>query len=80
LKIENIDDPLAPVELLLKKCDKEQLIIRYKITEFENALEFLNLVAKRCGKVKKSGVPDINKAAHMVLNDWTRYYFNFYMN
>ncbi len=59
---------------MLKKCDREQLIIRYKITEFENALDFLNLVAKRCGKVKKSGIPDINKAAHMVLNDWTRYF------
>lgn len=65
-----MEDPLAPVDLLLKRCNKEQLIIRYKISDFSDVNEFLTLVAKRCGKVKKTGVPDIRKAAHHILNDW----------
>jgi nuclear GTP-binding protein len=64
---------LAPIELLLKRCNKEQLITRYKISVFDNADEFLTLVAKRCGKVKKNGIPDVKKAAQMILNDWNRF-------
>jgi len=71
LKIETLVDPTGPIELLLKRCNKEQLITNYKIGEFADVNEFLVLVAKRCGKVKKNGVADINKAAQLVLNDWT---------
>jgi nuclear GTP-binding protein len=70
VKIENIKDPLGPIELLLKRCNKEQLIIRYKIAEFADATQFLNLVAKKCGKIKKDGIPDVAKAAQLILNDW----------
>jgi hypothetical protein len=34
----------------------------------------LTLLAKRYGKIKKNGIFDLQKAAHMVINDWTRYY------
>ena len=72
IKIENIEDPIAPIDLLLSRCNKEQLVLRYKIAPFNDANEFLTLVAKRCGKIKKNGIADINKAAHLILNDWTR--------
>lgn len=71
LKIETLDDPTAPIELLLKRCNKQQLIMNYKIADFADVTEFLVLVAKRCGKVKKNGIPDVKKAAQLILNDWT---------
>ena len=72
-------DPSAPVDLLLKRCNKEQLILNYKISDFKDVNEFLILVAKRCGKVKKNGIVDVKKAAQLVLNDWTWYgKFNLY--
>lgn len=71
LKIETLDDPTGPVDLLLKRCNKDQLITNYKITDFSDVHEFLVLVAKRCGKIKKNGIPDIRKAAQLILNDWT---------
>lgn len=71
LKIETLDDPTGPVDLLLKRCNKDQLITNYKITDFADVHEFLVLVAKRCGKIKKNGIPDIRKAAQLILNDWT---------
>ncbi|CAF0722774.1 unnamed protein product [Brachionus calyciflorus] len=70
IRIESLEDPVAPVDLLLKRCSKDQLIMRYKISEFTDVNDFLNQVAKRCGKVKKTGVPDVRKAAHHILNDW----------
>jgi nuclear GTP-binding protein len=63
---------MGPIELLLKRCNKEQLIIRYKIAPFDDASQFLTLVAKKCGKIKKDGIPDLNKAAQLILNDWIR--------
>ncbi len=72
IQIENLNDPFGPIELLLKRCNKEQLIIRYKIAPFDDATQFLTLVAKKCGKIKKDGIPDLNKAAQLILNDWTR--------
>lgn len=44
--------------------------MRYKISDYGDVNDFLNQVAKRCGKVKKTGVPDIRKAAQHILNDW----------
>lgn len=44
--------------------------MRYKISDYADVNDFLNQVAKRCGKVKKTGVPDIRKAAQHILNDW----------
>ena len=71
IKLENLEDPVSPIDLLLKRCNKEQLILRYKIGDFADATQFLTQVAKRCGKVKKGGIADIPKAAQLILNDWT---------
>ncbi|RNA16431.1 guanine nucleotide-binding -like 3 -like protein [Brachionus plicatilis] len=70
IRIESLEDPVAPVDLLLKRCSKDQLIMRYKISDYSDVTDFLNQVAKRCGKVKKTGIPDIRKAAQHILNDW----------
>jgi len=71
LRIESLDDPSGPIDLLLKRCNKEQLITNYKISDFTDVNDFLVLVSKRCGKIKKNGIPDVKKAAQLVLNDWT---------
>jgi nuclear GTP-binding protein len=77
IRIESLDDPTAPIELLLKRCNREQLIVCYKISEYKDAADFLTQIAKRCGKIKKNGIPDIKKAAQLVLNDWTGFVFLF---
>jgi nuclear GTP-binding protein len=78
IKVENLVDPIAPVDLLLKRCNKEQLILRYKIENFEDSIQFLTQVAKRHGKVRKGGIADIRKAAQLVLNDWTSGRLSYY--
>lgn len=39
--------------------------------DFQTAQEFLALLARRQGKLKKAGLPDTDKAAKSVLMDWT---------
>lgn len=43
----------------------------YKVPDFQTALEFLSLLARRQGKLRKGGLPDTDKAAKSVLMDWT---------
>lgn len=43
----------------------------YKVPDFHTTLEFLSLLARRQGKLRKGGLPDTDKAAKSVLMDWT---------
>lgn len=65
-----MEDPTLPIELLVQRCSKEQLIEKYKIGDFSNAQQFLFAIARRYGKLKKNDIPDLGQAAHIVLNDW----------
>ncbi|XP_018580715.1 guanine nucleotide-binding protein-like 3-like protein [Scleropages formosus] len=71
VKIEQLVDPLAPVEAILKRCNKAQIMQHYGVSDFRTALEFLALLARRQGKLKKGGLPDYDKAAKSILLDWT---------
>ncbi|KAG9477725.1 hypothetical protein GDO78_012963 [Eleutherodactylus coqui] len=70
VKIEQLVDPVGPVEAILRRCKKDQIMQHYKVTDFRDTLEFLAMLAKRQGKLKKGGMPDHEKAAKSVLTDW----------
>ncbi len=55
---------------------KAKIILKF-LSEYKDAADFLTQIAKRCGKIKKNGIPDIKKAAQLVLNDWTGFVFLF---
>ncbi|KAL0978618.1 hypothetical protein UPYG_G00172940 [Umbra pygmaea] len=71
VKIEQLVDPLPPVEAILRRCNKKQIMEHYGVPDFHTALEFLAMLARRQGKLRKGGVPDNDKAAKSVLMDWT---------
>ncbi|KAK7907484.1 hypothetical protein WMY93_016096 [Mugilogobius chulae] len=71
VKIEQLVDPLPPVEAILRRCNKAQIMQHYGVPDFHTALEFLALLARRQGKLRKGGQPDTDKAAKGVLMDWT---------
>ena len=45
-------------------------MLQYKVSDFDGTGEFLSLLARGIGKLKKGGVPDNLMAARLVLNDW----------
>jgi nuclear GTP-binding protein len=53
VRIEQIPDPIAPVEAILKRCKKEQLLESYKIPNFKDTPEFLLHIAQKRGKLAK---------------------------
>ena len=69
---DSIDDPIPPVENILKRCDHSSLLMTYNIPSFpdSNVMVFLAMVAKSYGRVLKGGIPDKVAAARTVLRDW----------
>ncbi|XP_041130265.1 guanine nucleotide-binding protein-like 3 isoform X2 [Polyodon spathula] len=70
-EMEKLGEPLEAVHALLKHCNKQQVMLQYNIPNYRNSLEFLTLFAMKRGSLKKGGVPDTQKAAETLLNDWT---------
>ncbi|XP_041038466.1 guanine nucleotide-binding protein-like 3-like protein, partial [Carcharodon carcharias] len=71
VKIEQLQDPVEPVAAILRRCNKQQVMRHYNIPEFRDTQEFLAVLARRLGKLRKGGHPDHEKAAKTVLADWT---------
>ncbi|XP_061076242.1 guanine nucleotide-binding protein-like 3-like protein [Conger conger] len=71
MKIEQLVDPMEPVAAILRRCNRNEIMQHYGVPEFHTPLEFLALLARQQGKLKKGGLPDHDKAAKSVLQDWT---------
>lgn len=69
---DSIEDPIPPVDALLKRCNPQSLIMTYNIPAFPpgNTMMFLAMVARSYGRVLKGGIPDKIGAARAVLKDW----------
>lgn len=79
VRVELVTNPEDYVEEVLKRVRKEYLVKTYNIAEFDNHIQFLELLAKKMGKLLKGAEPDINTTAKMVLNDWQRGKLPFYV-
>jgi len=78
IKVETLQDPVTPVEAILQRCPKQQMILQYGISDYEDTHEFLSLVARSMGRLKKGGIPDQITAARVVLNDWNNGKIKYY--
>lgn len=67
---EQIEDPIKPIESILARIKKDDLIFLYKIPDFSDVHDFLLKIAQRFGRLKKGGGLDINAASKKVLTDW----------
>lgn len=47
VKVEALEDPVPPVAAILRRCQKQQLMLQYKLGNFSDVNEFLSLLAKR---------------------------------
>ncbi|XP_005106673.1 guanine nucleotide-binding protein-like 3 homolog [Aplysia californica] len=70
VKLEAVQDPVPCVEAILKRCQKFQMMLHYNVPDYKDTVEFLTLLARRMGKLKKGGVPDVTRAARVLLQDW----------
>ncbi|CAI9715697.1 guanine nucleotide-binding protein-like 3 homolog [Octopus vulgaris] len=78
VKVSGIDDPSTAVETILKRCNKEQMMMHYKIPKYNDTMEFLAILARKWGYFKKGGSPDINKSARVILQHWNSGRISYY--
>ncbi|KAF9933255.1 Guanine nucleotide-binding protein-like 3 [Linnemannia zychae] len=78
VKVELLEDPISPVELIVGRCKKEQLMEMYGVPLFDDVNDFLVHLARVRGKLKRGGIPDIFSAARSILNDWNTGKIPFY--
>ena len=53
IKVNDVVDPMAPMQKILDKVNKDDVLKYYKIADFEDSHEFLCNVAMSRGKLKK---------------------------
>ncbi|KAE9389012.1 hypothetical protein BT96DRAFT_960120 [Gymnopus androsaceus JB14] len=75
VKVEDVDDPIAVVEEILLRTEKETIQKIYSLPDFTAApelltMQFLTMLALSSGRLLKGGSPDILSAARQVLADW----------
>ncbi|KXS17794.1 P-loop containing nucleoside triphosphate hydrolase protein [Gonapodya prolifera JEL478] len=70
VKVELVEDPVAPVELIVSRCRPDTLRHIYDIPDFVDARDFLVQLARKTGRLRKGGIPDVENAARTVLRDW----------
>ncbi|KAL1410362.1 nuclear GTP-binding protein nug1 [Vanrija albida] len=70
IKAELVEDPTAPIEVILDRADPAQLQKLYSIPAYSDVRDFLIKIALTRGRLGKGGIPDLEASAVQVLRDW----------
>merc|ERR1719429_95572 len=72
VRVEHLDSPDDYVKEVLNRCKQKYVARHFKIFSWTDHIDFLEQMAKKCGRLGKGGEPDINAVSKMVLTDWNR--------
>lgn len=72
VRVENVSNPEQYIPAVLNKCNRSHVERTYEVKGWTNSIEFLELLARKGGRLLKGGEPDLDGVAKMVLNDFMR--------
>lgn len=72
VRVENVENPEQYIAAVLQKTKPQHIERTYDIRGFDNATGFLELLARKGGRLLKGGEADVDGVAKMVLNDFLR--------
>lgn len=72
VRMENVENPEQYIPAVLAKCKKHHVERTYELTGWDTHIQFLELLARKGGRLLKAGEPDLDGVAKMVLNDFMR--------
>lgn len=78
LNIDEMKDAAGMLENVIGRFPKQDLILFFKVPDFDTAQEFLMNVAQIRGHMRKGGRLDLESAARSVLRDFSTGKFRFY--
>lgn len=70
--MENVENPEQYIAAVLQKVKPQHIERTYDVKGFTTPLEFLELLARKGGRLLKGGEADVDGAAKMVLKDFLR--------
>lgn len=72
VRMEHVSHPEQYIPELLEKCERKHLERTYQIKGWEDAEEFIELLARKTGKLIRGGEVDEIGVSRQVLQDFTR--------
>lgn len=72
VRVEKVENPEQYIQSLLGRVKQRHMEKTYELTGWTNSTEFLELLARKGGRLLKGGEPDLDGVAKMVLNDFMR--------
>ncbi|KAK6464625.1 nucleolar GTP-binding protein 2, partial [Scheffersomyces coipomensis] len=83
VRVEHVSNPEQYIPDMLKKCERKHLERTYEIKGWSNfeenpelveqaSIEFIELIARKHGRLLKGGEPDESGVSKLVLNDFNR--------
>ncbi|TAQ91119.1 hypothetical protein B7494_g551 [Chlorociboria aeruginascens] len=72
VRVENVENPEQYIPAVLAKTRPQHIERTYALKGYKNHIEFLELLARKGGRLLQGGEPDVDGCAKMVLNDFLR--------
>lgn len=72
VRVEHVSNPEQFIPAMLERCKTQHLERTYEISGWKTPGEFLELIARKHGRLLKGGEPDETGVAKLVLNDFNR--------
>ncbi|AEO70529.1 4eb9d7b7-de60-4cb6-b064-3ef433569e5f [Thermothielavioides terrestris] len=72
VRVENVENPEQYIPAVLRKVKTHHMERTYELKGWKDHMEFLELLARKSGRLLKGGEPDVDGVAKMVLNDFMR--------
>ncbi|ODQ68200.1 nucleolar GTP-binding protein 2 [Nadsonia fulvescens var. elongata DSM 6958] len=72
VRVEHVSHPEQYIPILLEKCERKHLERTYEVSGWKDSVEFLELIARKHGRLLKGGEPDETGVAKLILNDFNR--------
>lgn len=72
VRVEKAENPEQYIQGVLKRVKLQHIERTYAVKDFDNATQFLELMARKGGRLLKGGEADVDGVARMVLNDFLR--------
>ncbi|KAL2016359.1 hypothetical protein VTK56DRAFT_3817 [Thermocarpiscus australiensis] len=72
VRVENVENPEQYIPAVLKRVKTHHMERTYELKGWKDHIEFLELLARKSGRLLKGGEPDVDGVAKQVLNDFMR--------
>jgi nuclear GTP-binding protein len=72
VRVENVENPEQYISAVLEKTKPQHIERTYSLKGYKDHVEFLEILARKGGRLLHGGEPDVDGVAKMVLNDFLR--------